>query len=63
MELNTHVTEAFRLAHRARQDARLGKRSRALFAAIATELWKAHGEIALDADKCAAAPASAAEVE
>ena len=55
MEMNKHVTSAFRLAHRASEDAeRFDAAARNVFRAIARELYAAYG----DPVKGAAVPAA-----
>jgi hypothetical protein len=43
MEMNKHVTSAFRLAHRASENGRFDLEARNVFRAIAHEIWQAYG--------------------
>ena len=43
MPLNSHLTAAFRLAHRASESERFDLAARNAFREIAHEIWKAYG--------------------
>jgi len=43
MQLNTHLTNAFRLAHRAGENDDMTLAARNVFRAIAHEIWQAYG--------------------
>lgn len=49
----THLTNAFRLAHRASEDGRFSPAARNIFRAVAHEIWKANGKAVAAAEKLA----------